>query len=215
MTTSKATPRLLLLIATSGLVACTGSLFDSEALLNRIYVLAPAAATPASTTPVPLDIVISEPKAAPGLATERIAVLYPDRHLEYYAGARWGSSSTEVVQSLVVGSLRNQRSFRSVTAAPSGTAATHVVDIELRDFQAEYASAGALPTIRVSLVANVLRLKDRRLLAVVPASATVTARENRVTEVVAAFEAATQQVAAALGRETAVAVAGDIGGSTP
>jgi cholesterol transport system auxiliary component len=136
-------------------------------------------------------------------------VLYPDRRLDYYAAARWGSTSGQVMQSLLVASLQNSRAFRSVTAAPAGTAATHVIDIDLRDFQAEYAGENSLPTVRVSIVANVLRVSDRRLLAVVPAAATVAAGENRLTAVVLAFETAAQQVAAVLGRETAAALAAD------
>ncbi len=199
----------LVLAGASSLAACTGSLFDSSAPTTQIYVLAPVPAAPAGTSAGAQDIVISEPTAAPGLMTERIAVLYPDRRLDYYSGARWGSTSTQVVQSLFVASLRNSHAFRSVTAAPAGTAATHVVDIELRDFQAEYADEKSLPSVRVSIVANVLRVSDRRLLAVVPATASVAAGENRLTAVVLAFESAAQQVAAALGRETAAALAAD------
>jgi cholesterol transport system auxiliary component len=116
------------------------------------------------------------------------------------------------MQSLLVASLQNQRNFRSVTAAPSGTSATHVVDIELRDFQAEYASQDVAPTVRVTIVANVLRVADRRLLAVIPANATAVAAENRMTAVVAAFETAAQQVAVELGREAAATLRAE-GGS--
>jgi ABC-type uncharacterized transport system auxiliary subunit len=107
--------------------------------------------------------------------------------------------------------MRNQHAFRSVTAASSGNAATHVVDIELRDFQAEYASGRDVPTVKVSIVANVLRLTDRKLIAVIPATATVPASENRLTQVVVAFETAAQQVALSLSRDTAAALANDNG----
>lgn len=190
------------------LTGCTGSLLDSESPVAQIYVLAPAAPAQGAVTGSQ-DLVIGEPSAAPGLATERIAVLHPDRRLEYYAGARWGDNAAHVMQSLIVGSFRNQGNFRSVTAAPAGTAATHAVDFELRDFQAEYAREGAAPTVRVTLVGNVIRVADRQLLAVIPATAAVPATDNRLTAVVAAFEAAAREVAAALGRDAAAAVASD------
>lgn len=193
-----------------GAAACTGSLFDSEAPATRTYVL--AAAPPASSGPATaFDVVVSEPTTAPGLRSERIAVLHPDRHLEYYAGARWGGTAAEVMQSLLVGSMRNQQSFRSVTAASSGSAATHAVEIDLRDFQAEYAAGRDAPTVKVSLVANVLRVSDRKLIAVIPATASVPASENRVTQVVAAFESAARQVALGVSRDTAAALANDSG----
>lgn len=192
-----------------GLAACTSSLFDSEAKAERTYVLAPAPAADANATVPAIDLIVSEPVTAPGLRSERIAVLHPDRHLEFYAGARWGGTAAEVMQSLLVGSMRNQQAFRSVTVAATGSAATHVIDLELRDFQAEYVVGRDAPTVRVTVVANVLRLKDRKLLAVIPATATVPATENRVTQVVAAFESAARQVALVVGRETATAVAGE------
>lgn len=194
----------------AGLAGCTSSLFDSEAPVNRTYVLAPAPASSQASSSA-IDVVVSEPVAAPGLRSERIAVLHPDRHLEFYAGARWGGTAAEVMQSLLIGTMRNQHAFRSVTAASSGSAATHVVDIELRDFQAEYGAGRDAPTVKVSIVANVLRLKDRKLVAVIPATAAVPAGENRLTQVVAAFEAAAQQVALSVSRDTAAALAGDSG----
>jgi ABC-type uncharacterized transport system auxiliary subunit len=191
----------------AGLAGCTSSVFDSDAPAPRTYVIAPAPAATESTAALPFDVVVSEPLAAPGLRGERIAVLHPDRQLEFYAGARWGGTAAEVMQSLLVGTLRNQKAFRSVTAATTGAVATHVIDLELRDFQAEYAGGRAAPTVKVSVVANVLRLKDRKLVAVIPATASVPAAENRLTQVVAAFESAARQVALGISRDATVALA--------
>ena len=63
----------------------------------------------------------------------------------------------------------------------------------------------------MTIVANVLRLTDRKLIAVIPATASVPANENRLTQVVAAFEAAAQQVALSVNRDTAAALAADRG----
>jgi len=211
MTSASCFRSALVLALVTTIAGCTHSLFDSEAPVTRTYVLAPAAAPAATVTAANLDVVISEPTTAPGLRSERIAVLHPDRQLEYYAGARWGGTAAEVMQSLLVGSMRNQHTFRSVTAASSGNVATHVIDIELRDFQAEYSGGRDSPTVRISIVANVVRLADRKLVAVIPATATVPASENRLTPVVAAFEAAAQQVALSVSRETAAAIGADSG----
>lgn len=205
--------RIAALLALLPLTACTGSLLDSEAPVAQTYVLAPLAVVQGAPAASVLDVVVGEPSAAPGLESQRIAVLHPDRRLEYFAGAQWGSTAAHVMQSLVVGSMQNQGLFRSVTPAPAGTAATHIVDFELRDFQAEYAAAATAPTVRVSIVANVIRVADRSLLRSVPVTAVVPASENRLTAVVAAFEAAAQQVATTLSRETATALAADTRGT--
>ncbi len=205
--------RMTALLALLPLAACTGSFLDSETPPAQTYVLAPVPPVQGAPAAALLDVVVGEPSAAPGLDSQRIAVLHPDRRLEYYAGAQWGSTAAHVMQSLVVGSMQNQGVFRSVTPAPAGTAATHIVDFELRDFQAEYALADAAPTVRVSVVANVIRVADRRLVGVVPASAAVVAAENRLAAVAAAFEAAARQVATTLSRETATVLAADSGGT--
>lgn len=189
--------------------ACTGSLLESDLPLPQTYVLAPVT-TPATRNGTPAgDVVIAEPSAAPGLATDRIAVLYADRRLDYYAAARWGGNATQVMQSLLVASLQNLEAFNSVSATPAGVAGSHVIDIELRDFQVEYGTGEALPSIRVTIVAHVLRVADRHLLDTVTATAVVPAAENRLGPVVAAFEAAARQVATQLGAESAAAIAAD------
>ena len=47
------------------------------------------------------DLSIGRPDFAPGLDTDRIAVL-KGRQLDYYRGARWGGRTVEVVQTLLV-----------------------------------------------------------------------------------------------------------------
>jgi len=199
-----------LIVCLFGLSGCLGSILESDAPTEQVYVIAPAdSATPTATGT--FDIAISDPAAAPHLRTERIAVLHADRRLDYYAAARWAGTAGAVMQSFIVESLQDQGAFRSVTAAPAGAAASYIVDFELRDFQAEYVDDQAAPAIRVSLVANVLKVADRRLVKVVTATASVQASANRMTAVVAAFETASREVTAALGRETAAALAADAG----
>jgi ABC-type uncharacterized transport system auxiliary subunit len=81
--------------------------------------------------------------------------------------------------------------------------------LEVRDFQAEYASDDAAPNVRVTFVGSLIRIKDRKLLAVLPATITVTAAENKLSAVVAAFESAAQQAALSLGRQTVTAINGN------
>lgn len=195
----------LAVLAVAGLAACTGSLLDSSLPAPEVYVLR-AGVEAGGGIRGNHDVVVAEPAAAPGLSTDRIAVLHPDRRLEYFSGARWGDTAARVLQSLIVGTLQDQGAFRSVTAAPTGTAATHLVELELKDFQAEYTDGARAPVVRVSVVANVIGVADRRLVAVIPATALVQASENRLAAVVAAFESAARQVSADLGRQVGTAL---------
>jgi len=195
----------LALVLLSG---CTGSLLETKFPAPTTYVLAPLQASGGKASNA-VDMAVAVPVAAPGLDTERIATVHESRRLDYYQDARWGATAAIVVQSLVVASLQNQQLFRSVTPEQARVSATHLLDLQLRDFQAEYASEGAAPTVRVTLVATLVRLKDRKLLSSFSTTATVRAQENRLNVVVAAFESASQQVIKELSEKSVATLAGE------
>jgi cholesterol transport system auxiliary component len=188
--------------------ACTGSLFDSDVPVPMSYVIAsapPGSLTGVATTPV--DVSIGRPDFAPGLDTDRIAVL-KGRQLDYYRGARWGGRSVEVVQSMLVSSLNDQGLFRSVTAEQARVAADYTLDVEVRHFESTYASGG--PEAHVMIIGRLIRIIDRKLVTTVTGEARVAATAERMAAVSQAFEAAAQKVALDLARQTAIAVADDV-----
>lgn len=191
--------------------ACTGSLFDSDVPMPARYVI--ASAPPGSITGAPTthaDLSIGRPDFAPGLDTERIAVL-KGRQLDYYRGARWGGRSVEVVQSMLVSSLNDQRLFRSVTADQARVASDYLLDIEVRHFESDYANSGANggPEAHVMIIGRLIRVVDRKLVTTVSSEARVAATAERMLAVTQAFESASQKVALDLARQTAIAVADD------
>ena len=80
--------RLLCAVSTLALAACGGSLFQSKAPPASVYLLSAGAAAP-SGAELPADLAVLQPRVRTGLDTDLIAVLYPDRRLDYFAGARW------------------------------------------------------------------------------------------------------------------------------
>ncbi|MBC7983993.1 MAG: membrane integrity-associated transporter subunit PqiC [Candidatus Obscuribacterales bacterium] len=190
------------------MTAC--GLLETKVVAPAIFVLAPVASA-ANSSPVhrDVDLVIAVPVPMPGLDTERIETIHDARRLDYYQEAVWGATAPHVVQALLVASLQNQNQFRSVTAEQARVSATHLLDLQLRDFQAEYSQAGGVPTVRVTLIGIVIRLKDRKLLASFPATISVRADENRLSAVIAAFESAAQQVAVLVGEQSHRIVTGD------
>lgn len=188
--------------------ACTGSLFDSDQPVPLGYVIASAPAGSLSGAPATqADLSIGRPDFSPGLDTDRIAVL-KGRQLDYYRGARWGSRTVEVVQTLLVGSLNDQKLFRSVTAEQARVAGDYMLDIEVRHFEADY-GAGTVPEAHVMFIGRLIRVVDRELVETVSSEARVPAAAERMTSVAAAFESAAQKVALDLARQTAVAIAAD------
>lgn len=200
------------LLGALGINGCsTGSLFDSESAVPSSYVLAPlppargqAAPSRAST----VDISVARPDVSPGLDSRRIAVLR-GRQLDHYKGSEWGASVTEVMQTLLVSSLDQQQLFRSVTSEQTRVSAEYLLDVEVRDFQSEYGAAGGNPQVRVTLISRVIRMVDRALVATINSTALHPADDNRMSAVVAAFEAATHKVALDLTGKAAAAIAAD------
>lgn len=187
--------------------ACTGSLLETKIPIPTVYVLHAAPAAGDAGAVLAVDVAVAQPTATPGLDSERIALLREARQLDFYADSQWGAAVPAVAQALVVGSLQNQKRFRSVAAEQARASAHYLLDLEVRDFQAEYQGEGRAPLVRVTFVGSLIRVKDRNLIGVLPASVTVPAEKNRMREVIAAFESAAQQAAVSLSEQAARAIA--------
>lgn len=201
--------RLVVLVSVATMSACsTGSLFDSDTPVPTNYVLAPAPAASEATNAAPVDISVSRPDLAPGLDSDRIAVLR-GRLLDYYRGVRWGTRAIELIQTLVVDSLEDQKLFRSVTPEQARVAGDYVLDLQVRDFQAEYADRADRPVVHVALVGRLIRIIDRELVATVSSEARSEAEEERMSAVTAAFERASHEAILDLGKQVAAVVNSD------
>src|ERR1700730_8578683 len=147
------------------LAACTGSLFESKATPPTVYLLS-APATPSAGTSaaeIAAELAILKPRPRAGLESDRIAVLYPDRRLDYFAGARWSGPLGEVLQDFAVQEFRSNANLRSVRGDASVFISAYWLEIEVADFQAEYSSA-ATPTVHVHFLARVGSSGNRRIL---------------------------------------------------
>lgn len=200
---------LVAAVAALSCAACsTGSLFDSDAPVPSSYVIAPAPSGSLTGVPTtPVDISIGRPDFAPGLDTDRIAVL-KGREIDYFRRVRWGGRTVEVVQSMLVASINDQQLFRSVTAEQARVANDYMLDVEVRHFEAEYAQ-GAIPEVHVNIIGRLIRIADRKLVATVRSDERARATEDRMSAVAAAFESAAQKVALELAKQTATVVADD------
>jgi ABC-type uncharacterized transport system auxiliary subunit len=212
--------RKTLALAMLGLAACTGSLFQSKAVPPTIYWLSPGtgspggagAALPAPGTPaeggpapgtpaaggpapkIPAELAILKPRVRTGLESDRIAVLYPDRHLDYIADARWSGPLSEMLQDLAVQEFHLRGALRTVSGDTSVFASAYWLEIEVVDFQAEYGSAVAAPSVHVHFRARLGGSGDRRLLGQFDATAQQTAAENRLSAIVDAYAGAADTV---------------------
>ena len=195
------------------LAACAGSLFKNKAAPPTMYMLRATRNMPAADPPGenhPADLAVLRPRVRAGLDTDRIAALYPDRHMDYYADVRWSGPLDEVLQDLTVQQFHINPGLHNVSADVSVFASTYWLEIEVTDFQAEYSAAGGAPTVHVHLRARVGTAGDRHVLAQFEPDVHEAAADNRMSAIVEAYNRAADQalsdiatgVAAALSAKT-------------
>jgi len=150
----------------------------------------PAATTPAATTPAAATVQVEFPLAAPGLASDSIAVLRSGERLDYYSAARWAGTAPGMLQMLAIDALRATHRFTMVESDAGPFASEYVLSLELNHFEAEYSGAGP-PTAHVALVCTFGKRGSRDVLVSFTAESRVSADADRLQAVVAAFERAT------------------------
>jgi ABC-type uncharacterized transport system auxiliary subunit len=200
------------------LAAC-GGLFQTKVPPPAIYQLsaAPTAAPTAASGPSPdvaapldprtfADVAVLRPRVRAGLDTDRIAALYPDRRLEYFADARWSGPLDEVIQDLAMQEFRSTAGLRSVSADVSAFPSAYWVEIDVTDFQAEYSASAAAPTVHVHLLARLGNSGDRHIVAQFDANAEEAAAENRLSAIVSAYNRAADKALAEIAAGTALAL---------
>jgi cholesterol transport system auxiliary component len=174
---------LLALLAAIVLASC-GSILGPTVPPAQIYRLSPEMA-PQSGHPVAWQLAVGRPDTAQTLDTDRIALLRGSL-MDYYADAQWNDSAPRLVQSLLVQAF--DRSGR-VQAAPRDSASLRAdltLATELRDFEAQYDSADAVPLVVIDIQAKLLDQRGQ-VIASLDSRQTARATQNNVPGVVAAF----------------------------
>jgi ABC-type uncharacterized transport system auxiliary subunit len=196
---------------------CAGSLFKTQLAPPTLYLLsaesptadpgaaqlrdAQAGAAPGSS--VRTNLAVLKPRVRTGLDTERIAALYPDRRLDYFADARWSGRLDEVIEDLAVQLLRARSGLADVSGDASAFASPYWLEIEVEDFQAEYAAEAAAggdaaanaapPTVHVHFLARIGSSGDGTIIARCEGQAREPASSNRMSAIVAAYNGAANQ----------------------
>ena len=191
-------------------LAGCGGVFESKLAAPQTYVLRlPPAAAPANALTAG-SILVQRPEASPGLDSNRIALLRSDRRFDFYAASLWAAPAPDVLESVVIDTLRNAGTFTAVLDDASPFAPRYDLRITVRRFEADYTSGGSrAPTVHVVLDCTLGRHRDRALLSSFTVQGSALAEEDRLGAVVAAFEAATAGAMAELTRSTTAAIAAE------
>ena len=177
------------------LVGCGGMLTSDEPP-EHVYWLESAALRLGETSTEHLPALIVAVDTIPGLDTDRILVKGPGARMNYYAGARWPDHLPEVVTATVRLSLESSGRFSRVSSRSQNKSNEWLLELELREFFAVVTAADSPPQIHVQLAGHLnCGFGD----IVVHATATAPAQENKLSNIVAAFQSATNSALISLG----------------
>jgi cholesterol transport system auxiliary component len=191
----------------AAMLAGCGGLLETTIPAPQAYVLRLAPRAPAEAAANPHgSVLLQRPEAGPGLDSDRIALLRSDNRFDFYAASRWAAPAPDVVESVIIDALRSTGRFSAVFDDTSPYAPRYSLRVTLRRFEADYTAGGGAPTVHVVLDCTLGRHRDRELLASFTAQGASVAKEDRLNEVVAAFEAATAAAMAQLEQATTAAL---------
>ena len=112
----------------------------------------------------------------------------------YIKGARWVSPAKDLFTAAVENAFATEAQRVRLLGGRELTPASRTLDLDVRAFEARYDAPGAAPTVVVTVHAVMLRLPERTIAAERTFSVSHPAGENRVSAIVAAFDAATRDV---------------------
>jgi cholesterol transport system auxiliary component len=181
--------RLGLLAGCLMLGGCAAALQLATAEPPRLYELTPKSTFDNGLPTVSGRLAVEVPTATAGLNSARIALRPTPTTLEYYAGASWIDVVPVMVQNLILESLDNTGKLDVLGREVVGVRADLALLAHIREFQAEYDTAGA-PQVRVRLQARLIRLPRRTSLAATSEEYVARARNNSMPAIIDAFDEA-------------------------
>ena len=161
---------------------------------GHLYRLSSGGGYPASLPHVTAQLLVDVPQAPAGIDTSRIALSRSPLSLDYYADSEWTDRVPALVQTALLASFENSNAIIAIDRESSGLRADFVLKTELRHFEAVYSAGGAPPTVWVAVIARLVAVPRREIIAQSSFERRVPAAANEVPAVVAAFNAAADAV---------------------
>ena len=179
---------LLVVPALGGLAACSAADLLGSREAPKLYELTPKSTFPPELPRVGAVVRVESATATAGLNTTRIALRPSPTELDYYANALWIDVVPVMVQNLMVESLENSGKIEALGPSAAGVPAAYAMLLHVREFQAEYETASAPPTVRVRLQARLITLPRRDSVASTGAEGVTNAAGTGLEAIVDAFD---------------------------
>jgi cholesterol transport system auxiliary component len=158
---------------------------------GNLYRLAAASEFPSNPPFVGAQVLVDPPQAPAAIDTNRIALSKSPLSLDYYADSVWTDRVPDLLENLLVASFENSGAITAIGSASSGLRADFILRTEIRHFEAVYDAAGGPPKVWVTIIARLVAMPQRRIIAQARFEQRVPAAEENVPAVVAAFNTAT------------------------
>lgn len=144
------------------IAGCTG-LRTTETESIHTYLLEAKFDQAEQAKSVPLTLLVSPPRAAPGYDTARMAFVRKPILLEYFAKNRWAEAPAKMLGPLLVSALEQRTNFRAVVPAGGMVKGDMRLDTELILLQQEFTT---LPSrIHLRLRAQLIEQASHRVVA--------------------------------------------------
>lgn len=112
----------------------------------------------------------------------------------YISGARWVSPADQLFTEALVGAFSDQSRNTRLIGPREFSRSALSLDIDVRSFEARYAYEGAVPVAHIVVRARILQFPDREVVDERLFTVSQPASDNRVSAIVAAFDAAAADV---------------------
>lgn len=146
-------------------------------------------ATPASS----VQVAMRRPEFAQAVREDRILGV-TGTEAAYIKGARWVSSADVLFSDSLESAFAAQATRVRLVGPRELTRASQALDIDVRTFEARYASPGAAPVATIIARVRLLNAQERSVMAERVFTVEQPAGENRVGAIVSAFDTATRDL---------------------
>lgn len=199
-------PARIVVLAALGVMLLGGcSLFHTSRPATQVYLLRAPSQPQSDPLPSDASLHVARPMASPGLDTEHIVLVESGHRMSYYVASRWAANLPAVVEELTVDTLRTSGDWSTVQGSNSGFPTDYLLQIVIRRFEADYSAGSGAPEIQVALDCTLGRRTGREVIASFVAEGSATAAANHLTDVVAAFERASNKALSEIAVRTAQA----------
>ncbi len=196
---TRATKLLGIIVMSSAISACAG-LLESKQPAERVYWLEPLIVQQEVSTDAVLPDIAVSVSAVPGLDTDQMLILGSDAHLNYYASARWPDSITEVLESLLRSTLESTGRYSRVSRGATSQSADLHLDLEVRELYVLTNSTENAHKVRMVLKGYLDCIDEQRAIVM---QAIAEIQDNRLIEIVAAYQEAFGKASQQLVEQTA------------